>query len=449
MPEPTQKDEQQFLGDLIGSPQQPDPGDDTANAGMSRRQWLAAAAGVVGAGALGYFKGEDAWNWVQTDVLEVPAAIRDAYRDPNMTRDIVVAREGRYPYPESTLEVYAREEKRLFPGRVGVDDAITVATNIANRVAVQAQELVKTQVERGELEGPATKWNVEKSLKHLGSTEEGLNAYMKLIAKELIRAGCFYKIEGSLETAMDERRHNDSKFHLDCDLLCHVALHAASRHDMPIHGVRAPGHMYVGSPDYRNFAIEMTAFRGERVSRVNGLRQESYISIGAGFTNSQGAMQSHFHQVSSAEAERLGYFKPLNIQEIQEGAVGNLLIELLMEGMQDRDPAKLEYICAIGDRELRRFEGKDLVAQNVYGIHSLARDYYAIQWQRSEKGDEEMRQSALHHARRLERLKESHGQFLASTGGRRDQQILDDLERGAPGPTPQLADEPPVADAGM
>jgi hypothetical protein len=414
---------------------------------MSRRQWLAAATTVVGAGAIAAIKGEEIWNWVQAEVLEVPAAIRDQYRDPNMTKDIIIPREGRYPYADSTMEVYAEEERRMFPDRDGTIVAVTIATNIANRVADQATEIVQKQLDK-EAGGRADKVSHKDALNKLAETPEGMTEYVKLIGRELIRAGCYYKIEGSLDAAVDDRYHNSAKFHLDCDLLCHVALHCASRHDMPLQGMRAPQHMYIGSNAFGAFAVEMTAFRGERVNRMNGLRNETVTALGEGFITSQGAMLNYFsRRVSRAETERLGYFTPLDQNAMREGAVGNLLVELLTEGLQKKDPAELEYICAVGDRELKRFVGKDLVAQNVYAIHSLARDYYIKTYNDSEQKDSESQHRALFHARRIARLKESHGQYISRGGDRRDQQILEDLERGvapAPEPVPDPAPNAPT-----
>jgi hypothetical protein len=419
----------------------------SAPKGMSRRQWLAAATAVAGVGAVAAIKGGDAWEWIQAEVLEVPAAVRAQYRDPNYTRDVIIPREGRYPYPDSTMEAYAEEERRMFPDRHGVDVALVIATNIANRVAEQAREAVQTKADQDHPTGKAEKVSHKEALNLLASSPEGLSEYMKIMAKELIRSGCYYKIESSLDSAVDEERHNSSKFHLDCDLLCHLALHCASRHDMPLQGMRAPQHMYIGSPAFGAYAIEMTAFRGERVRRQDGLRNEVVTAIGEGYFTSQGAMQMHFsRRVPRSEVERLGYYTPLDMNAMREGAVGNLLVELLTEGLQKKDPAQLEYICAVGDRELNRFVGKDLVAQNVYAVHSLARDYYIKTWRESEgQSDRESQHRALFHARRIARLKETHGQYITRGGDRRDKQILDDLEKSILPPEPEPAPEPAPA----
>lgn len=431
---------ERFVGDLVGAA---DLDEASAPKGMSRRQWLAVATAVVGTGAVAAFKGDEIWNWVQAEVLEVPAAIREQYRDPNMTTDIIIPREGRYPYSESTLIAYAAEEMRMFPDREGAAVAVTIATNIANRVAEQTRELIQKKVDKDSPTGSGEKVTHKQALNKLAETPEGMSEYVKLIGRELIRSGCYYKIEGSLDSAVDEDRHNSAKFHLDCDLLCHVALHCASRHDMPLQGMRAPQHMYIGSPAFGAFAVEMTAFRGERVNRVNGLRNETITALGEGFLTSQGAMMNHFsRRVSREETERLGYFTSLTMDSMREGAVGNLLVELLTEGLQKKDPAQLEYICAVGDRELKRFVGKDLVAQNVYAIRSLARDYYVKIWSESEPKDSEALYSAVSHARRIERLKESHGEYISRASDQRDKQILTELEKNIlpPEPAPTPAD---------
>ena len=90
----------------------------------------------------------------------------------------------------------------------------------------------------------------------------------------------------------------------------------------------------------------------------------------------------------------------------------------------------------------------------MYAIHSLARDYYVKTWGESDQKDGESLYRALFHARRIERLKESHGEYIARAGDRRDKQVLNDLEKSilpqeepaAPTDPEIVAPAPPAAE---
>ncbi|MCB0352838.1 MAG: hypothetical protein KDD64_04910 [Bdellovibrionales bacterium] len=416
----------QFFGDLMDAKVQGGFEQASTPSAFRRKLWLAAAAlGLTGASAAIVTNGREAIDWVQRDVLAIPSAIRDSYRQPGTTVDVVLDSRNYYPYDQSTLELYAAQERLIFPDRDGAETALTIANNIANRVALAAHERVQ---KRAELRGDSKLYTMEEAFAELASSQAGLQEYVCLIGEELLRAGCYYKIEQSLDAAVDETKHLDGKFHLDCDLLCHVALHAASRHDMPLHAIRAPQHMFLGSPVYENFAVEMTLFRGEPLRQANG---ETTVTFGSGFLTDLHTMKSYLgRRLSQAEIERAGYFEAMSQTSIAESAVGNLLVDVFAEALREKDIARLTYVTAVADRELARYEGHDILAQNVYAVHRVVRDYNVKLWKDSGKADTEALFRSLFHAERIERLIHSHGEMITSSSFSQDKSILREL-RGA------------------
>jgi hypothetical protein len=97
---------------------------------ISRRNWLVAAAAAAAALSGGYvFRREIG------EFLGLSSGGLRAYLKPKSTKDIIIGAHKRYPYAESSLLLYAREEQRLLGARKLADKFIILADNIANRAA--------------------------------------------------------------------------------------------------------------------------------------------------------------------------------------------------------------------------------------------------------------------------------------------------------------------------
>lgn len=285
------------------------------------------------------------------------------YRDPAMTEPVIVPTRKRYPYSESALLIHANEEKKMFLDHAeNVDTMIVIADNIANRVAQRVHEGVRAS-------------SVHASLRRIGASNESLQRYCALVAAELRRGHCFCFPEGSLHDAVGAGRNVDPfiMFHLDCDLLCDVALHCAARHDIPLHAVAAPNHMYIGSPDYSDFAVEMTAFRGQldalEVFRGNVLADRVHPDF-----FSSHAKQRKKWKFDNPNVERtFGFFQPVPEERLHEIAI----VELFRE-VRERvtNGPEGEAFCAEAESKLARYSDGVLLPSVVYYAHVMTREFH-------------------------------------------------------------------------
>lgn len=383
----------------------------------SRRKFLWALGGTMVAGGLGV-AGLKAFptgrRWFLRNVQKDPVAIRESYRESDLTEPVIVGTRERYPYTQSSLLTYAEEETRLFPeNREGVQRTTVIADNIANRVA----EHCLAAVRKADTKFKDT--TMEEALRLMGQNKHNLTMYVKFIAYELIQAGCFYHEEGTLARAADPAVHENAEFHLDCDLLCHVALHCAARHDIPLHGVSAPLHMYLGSPNAPDLAFEMTEFReNTHVRDLSGHRREQ-VQVSEDIVSSHERQERRWRFAPGAR-ERFRFFQPHADADIRAAAVGNLLAKKIehAERATNRIEA-LSQASAIADRELERFGGHQLITQNTYAAHCAARDA-CVEHIREHGRDEEIRERGLEHVQHVLALRKVYGDYLTMIYGQRD-----------------------------
>ncbi|MBI1934533.1 hypothetical protein HYS30_02595 [Candidatus Peregrinibacteria bacterium] len=311
---------------------------------LSRRRFLHCAlvtaltippvATAAGLGYVGFF-GED------------PEERARRYRSPRMGEPVILGTRERYPYSRSALRIFAEEEVRLTPDRFDyVAELCTIADNIADQVAVRMKDAHGND-------------SVTEALRVAGESEAHLLQYASAIAAELRHSGCFYYPEESLADAVDpvHPRPWGAAYHLDCDLLCLVALHCASRHDVPFHAVVVPGHMYLGSPAFPELAVEMTAFRGEMtgIRLGRGLRLVPQWDAHPAFSSSHDTQRAS-HSMSEGE--------------LQEAAIGSVLYEMAEHA--GRDGEKLRRILRQAERECARgLPGKMIFYTRNYIVWKL------------------------------------------------------------------------------
>ena len=312
---------------------------------LSRRQFLRRAlvtalaippvAAAAGLGYVGFF-GED------------PEERARRYRSPHMGEPVILGTRERYPYTRSALRIFAEEEVRLTPERFAyVAELCTIADNIADQVAVRMKDAHGSD-------------SVRDAIRLAGENPERLLQYAHAIAAELRQSGCFYDYEGSLADAVDPAhpRPSGAAYHLDCDLLCLVALHAASRHDVPFHAVIVPGHMYLGSPAFPAFACEMTAFRGARATGHHlgrGLRMVPQWEAHPAFSPSH-------------DAECAGHI--MSEGELQEAAIGSVLFEMAEHAGWNGE--QLRRVLQQAERECERgLPGEFIPAARDYIVWKL------------------------------------------------------------------------------
>lgn len=185
--------------------------------------------------------------------LQKQRAIREWYRTahPEESYEVQGAREF-YPYSQSTLQYYVDQESYVLPHQTEQKSIMKIADNIANRVAIMATDYVRKAMKEPGL-------TTAQALKRIARNEKLLGWYVQTIREELNRAGYSYREMSLLSTGMSKTKNPDSGFQIDCDLLTHVALHVAYRHDIPLAGACAPGHMYAASFQFHEFAAEMTS----------------------------------------------------------------------------------------------------------------------------------------------------------------------------------------------
>jgi hypothetical protein len=380
---------------------------------FSRRNFVKAGLIATVAGSAGIFVAHKARQALH------PYGIALSYRDPNMTEPIIMDSHNRYPYTRSALSIHTDAEKRFLPQGEGlITQLTTIEDNIANRVAQRVHETVKGQ-------------SIQESLHTVGSTPQGLSLYMKLIAEEHIRAGCICDIrnpggEGSFADAIDPHKNYPGTFNLDCDLLSNGALHAASRHDIPLHAVFAPNHVYVGSPQYAKFAREMTAFRRPILFHpLTGYPNRPPLVPNPQDEVHPRYISSHKTQkdkwiFSSPEIEEMfGFFKPINEKRLQEISTVTALLELMEQVQEDAhlmpSPPTIEYmqtkreeLVQMAEKEWERLNGGMHISIITYGLHKDARFGAIHHWfEESDKNKKEkLYQDALQHAQRMIDIRE-------------------------------------------
>lgn len=346
---------------------------------LSRRRFLRRAlvtalaippvATAAGLGYIGFF-GED------------PEERARRYRSPGMGEPVIVGTRERYPYTRSALRIHAEEEVRLTPERFDrIAELCTIADNIADQVAVRMKEVHGSS-------------SVTEALHRARESQEHLLQYAQAIAMELRQSGCFYHQEGALADAVDpvHSRPPEASYHLDCDLLCLIALHAASRHDVPFHAVVAPSHMYLGSPAFPELAIEMTAFRGRPTGHRlgHGLRMVPQWEAHPTFTSSHEAQRSCWRFKREGLQREFGFFEPMSEGELQEGAIGSVLFE--MTGYGESDSEKLQSVLERAERECERALPGRMVPCALYNTAWQLRELAWWKWM-GRDGAEERREA--------------------------------------------------------
>ena len=399
----------------------------------TRRAWLLGVGAAATAGAA-VWKGEELVQWAKVSFFQSTDAIRGQYRDPAYTEAILAQARDRFPYNESPLAMYCAEERRLVGDSPHLQAALAVADNIANRVAQRMFDEYRALLRRQGQNDDANTLTPEVAMRVFASSEHNLKLYAAYIAEELTRAGAFYFEESSLSRALDPSVHADpSAFHLDCDLLCHFALHCAYRHNMPLQAMRCPQHMYLGSTKYPTFCVEMTEF--QKLTRQRSWGDTKVVAAGLGddFYSSDAKQRSPWRFRDATVEDRFGFFRPYTEALLRESMVGNLLAHMLEQAGRiapaNRAQA-LEAVCATADRELTAFSGKMLVAQNAYAAHGEARDFYVERWRKSQGKDDEARRTGMQHAERALALKRTHGEYLTLVYGSRDDDRMLELFSG-------------------
>jgi hypothetical protein len=392
---------------------------------INRRQALAVLAGIAVAGTFSYGQEPASQKHSKQKITQNPDPAAKDYRRPGMTKEVVVSSRENYPYSESTLVISAGKEKQMFPQHTLIGTAIIIASNIADRVAWQCHEAVRDEMAKKD-KAAAQRLTVEDSLKIIGASEGNLKFYVDLLAKELVRAGGVYRKESSLHRAMDPGSGGSEHFYLDCDLLCHFALHAAARHDLPLHIELGGWHAYLSSPKFPDLVVEMTEFEG----RMPGA-SSSQAGAGGSFFSSRETQRRRVW-TSSPEVEKLfGLFTQLSEKQIEETAAGTLLAMKAKDTCAERSLDEIERVCALADKELESCEGNYIVADNTYTIHSFARDLYLARWFGSKGTDFEARRRGMAHAARIAEIKKDPiGQYLSVIYSGMDNGRMQELSSG-------------------
>ena len=198
---------------------------------------------------------------------------------------------------------------------------MTIASNIANGVARDVLVALKKSLREEGQNERADSLTLKQAMEHLSKTEEGQKYYINNVAAHLINANCFYKEASSLNEGV-LNMVGANKLEIDCDLLTHVAMHCAHRHNMPLVPYRAPSHMYLGSTNFPDLAFEMTAFRKDE-------RKGYGDPIGDGLftTNTAKRDQGVFGKWSDHpdQLKKYGYFQPASAIDI-EASITNAVL---------------------------------------------------------------------------------------------------------------------------
>lgn len=363
-------------------------------------------ATAAGLGYVGFF-GED------------PEERARRYRSPRMGESVVLGTHERYPYSRSALRIHAEEEVRLTPERFDyVAELCTIADNIADQVAVRMKNAHESD-------------SVTEALRIAVESEEHLLQYASAIATELRHSGCFYHPEGSLANAVDPAhpRPKGAAYHLDCDLLCLIALHSASRHDIPFHAVVAPSHMYLGSPAFPELAIEMTAFRGEvtGVRLGRGLRMVPQWDACPTFSSSHDAQRAHWQFAREDLPRAFGFFQPMGESELQEAAIGSVLYE--MADHTKNDGQKLRHVADVAWREGGRNLPGRMIPCAMYYVAWRMRQVAHEHWRQT--GREEDRAYALQWAEWIQWFNASRfGQRVGNVHQQYDDMLTTNIRSG-------------------
>jgi hypothetical protein len=290
---------------------------DTSDSGTSRRDALKNI----------FFYGSGGATVLVTSALMVHhAKYRNRpYWKKGFIDDVIVkGDETLYPYNVSTFEAFTDLNKRVFYNESqqqrDVDTVATIANNIANGVAHNCLRGVQESLRREGKDNEALSLTMKQTMAYLAQTKEGQIYYAKMIAHELMRAQCEYDETEAFNQSVTDLMGAD-KVRMDCDLLSHIALHCASRHDMPFIAYAAPQHMYVGSTTIPDLAFEMTLFRNK--TGVNGWGKGIYgTEIADGFITShsakleQGAFGRSWNDYPE-ECTKYGYFHPVSGKDIE------------------------------------------------------------------------------------------------------------------------------------
>lgn len=252
------------------------------------------------------------------EVLMSPWTVNNPYWKKGATKDVIMESHEEYPYSRSTFEMFVDENEKSFPGNATLKNNLemvrALADNVANGTAEKALDYVRGLPGKEEI-------SQADAFKFLSSNPEGMSAYAECIASELRRAQVFYRVESTFDTSVQSTTPFNEKCYMDCDLLSHVALHCASRHDMPLHAILAHEHMYVGSPRYPELAIEMTAFRPSDDEKT-GKNDRSAPRLA---TTHADQKRTYGHGKEPELEKKLGYYEPMNEFDV-EGMIAMIML---------------------------------------------------------------------------------------------------------------------------
>ena len=326
---------------------------------QTRRKFFGHLACGVAAVAVGWGAREiirDQYNWMH----------RRAWRKGS-TEDVMVhGTERNYPYSRSTLEVFAEHNREMFEDNAeqlhNIDIVMTIADNIANNVARRCLE--ERRIFYRDAGEPETAANitVEETLADLAETKDGQIRYMRAVAQELTAAQSFYESKNALNQTVTDAFGEDA-FKLDCDLLSHVTLHCAARHNMPFIAYNAPLHMYVGSTTIDDLAFEMTLFRT--------------ADTAPGFITSHTEKRMrHFACSSSAtsgDAKEYGFFEPMDQNMIDASACLGVICAKSDEAYARGDEQTFARLATLAAQKANIYPGPiaPMLRSTAYELHDF------------------------------------------------------------------------------
>ncbi|MBW2987110.1 hypothetical protein KY336_01040 [Candidatus Woesearchaeota archaeon] len=268
-----------------------------------------------------------------------------------------------FKLPFSPLEEYARIEKDILKelGRndghsiACVDHAVKVADFIADNIAKRVLETVDT-------------YDAAEAVSKFKRTD-----YIKMIADEMANAGLFYSEEGLLSRAFDPDLHQEGYFHADCDLIAFIMMHIGRRHNVGMHPLLGPYHLYLtvdSDKEDRCYIVEPTEFRKieENGSYVNYAGR----GIGEGFFSDYDRQKFHGGIVASKEMEEAALLHvPIEDPKIlKDGITANILQSLYADAKREDNLDERIAIFNILERTVR--DGtRNYVLANNYVITAL------------------------------------------------------------------------------
>lgn len=289
-----------------------------------------------------------------------------------------------FPYLFSPLEVFVRLEQELIPENTKAKNVIGVANRIAYKVKASMHDAMLLRL-------PVAPKNADESLRILATRNECMNIYMFILAKEIRSEGYKYiRGSGSFHDSMVSLMQS-GEWPLDCDLLCHICLHIARHHNIPLAGMQSWGHM------------TLCQLKGNKVFDPSQMQTSQFIH-----TFEERRKED---RLSVENGKKLEYYQPMSEKMMRQIIAANTIFAMTDRLIEKDDLLSFETGCKQAEKLLTTVGPSNAIIHSICYVHNYAAQAY----EKRKNLSDQQKKNCAHHKDRLQEVIRQYSSLLALT----------------------------------